>query len=306
MLLTCTLDRCFIAGLAYFLGIRSLGATAIRNGHGTLNGHLELLRRIRPTALVGVPSFLCKLGHFLHERGVDAAALGVRRIVVIGEPIRDRAMALLRAGRDLERLWGARVYSTYASSEIVTSFCECTAQNGGHLPPDLAVVEILDEHGRPLPAGEVGEVVVTPLAVEGMPLLRFRTGDLSFLLDAPCACGRTTVRLGPILGRKAQMLKVQGTTLYPPALFDAVAEQEDVAEYYVCVHGDERLSDRIVLHVALREGARLTPAELADRMAARLRVKPLIQLEAEADIRAVVYTPESRKPVRFIDRRSAV
>lgn len=306
VLLTCTLDRCFIAGLAYFLGIRNIGATAIRNGHGTLNGHAELLRRVRPTALVGVPSFLRKLGSFLHERGVDAAALGVRRLVVIGEPVRDRGMALLRVGRDLEQLWGARVYSTYASSEIVTSFCECTAQNGGHLPPDLAVVEILDERDRPLPAGEVGEVVVTPLGVEGMPLLRFRTGDLSFLLDGPCACGRRAVRLGPILGRKAQMLKVQGTTLYPPAVFAALAEQEDVADYYVSAHSDERLSDRIVLHVALREGARLTAVELADRLAARLRVKPAVSLEPEADIRAVVYTPESRKPVRFVDRRGAI
>lgn len=303
VLLTCTLDRCFIAGLAYFLGVRNLGAAAIRNGHDTLAGHAEIIHRVMPTALIGVPSFIRKLGGYLKDQGMDPASTAVRCIVAIGEPVRGRDMALLQSGREIEALWRARVYSTYASSEIVTSFCECTAQNGGHLLPDLAIVEILDAAGAPLPVGAVGEVVVTPLGVEGMPLLRFRTGDLSFLMDAPCRCGRNTVRLGPILGRRAQMLKVRGTTLYPPAILAALAEMDEVSDFYLSVESAAELSDHLTVHVALRKDALLPAAEIALRLQARLRVKPSVRIEPEAVLRKLVYSPASRKPIRFVDRR---
>ncbi len=303
VLLTCSLDRCFVAGLAYFLGARNLGATAIRNGHDTLDGHAAILRRATPTAMVGVPSFLRKLGGYLADHGMDPAGTSVRRIVAIGEPVRGRNMELLKSGRDIESLWGASVYSTYASSETVTSFCECTAQCGGHLHPDLAVVEVVDVDGQPVSAGEIGEVVVTPLAVEGMPLLRFCTGDLSFLVTDPCACGRNALRLGPVLGRRAQMLKVRGTTLYPPAIQGALDELEEVSDYYIVAESDAALSDTVTAHVSLRPGSVITARDIAVHLRSRLRVTPGVCIEPEASLRNIVYTPASRKPVRFIDRR---
>ncbi|MCU0858146.1 MAG: AMP-binding protein, partial [Pontiellaceae bacterium] len=224
VLLTCTLDRCFIAGLAYFIGGCETGAAMIRNGHGTMESHEMVIRKVNPTILVGVPSFMRKLGLYLAERGLDVAALPVKKLICIGEPLRTATMGLSKLGADLESIWNADVYSTYASSETITSFCECTAKQGGHLPPDLALIEIVDESGRPLPPGQTGEVTVTPLQMEGIPLLRFRTGDISFLQTEPCPCGRHTPRLGPILGRKNQMMKVQGTSLYPPAVFAALDE----------------------------------------------------------------------------------
>ncbi len=302
VLLTCTIDRCFVAGLAYYLGVRSIGAAAIRNGHGTLESHQEVIRQMRPTAIVGVPTFLRKLGQFLQAGGVEPSRSGVKKLVCIGEPLRDRDMGFLRLGSDLERLWGARAYSTYASSETITTFCECTAQQGGHLHPSLAVVEILDDDGRPVPSGSAGEVVVTPLAIEGMPLIRFRTGDVSFLRDEPCPCGRTSPRLGPIIGRKKQMLKVRGTTLYPQAVYSVLEETPGMSEYYVEATSEEDLSDHIRVHVALKDGG-AGVAEIEARLQARLRVKPEVVLEAEDAIRQQVYTPRSRKPVRFVDGR---
>ena len=300
ILLTCTMDRCFIAGLAYFLGARALGAASLRNGQSSLASHADLLQRMRPSAIVGVPSFINKLGLYLKEQGADPAATAVRRIVAIGEPLRDREMSLLPIGRAIESLWGARVYSTYASSETITSFCECSEQNGGHLQADLALVEILDESQAPLPPGAVGEVTVTPLAVEGMPLLRFRTGDIGFVQDEPCPCGRNTVRLGPILGRKAQMLKVRGTTLYPPAILAALAEMDGVGECYVSARRSSPLSDEATVHVALRPAAALSAEEIAASLQARLRVKPQVRIEPEEAVRRVVYNPAYRKPVRFV------
>jgi phenylacetate-CoA ligase len=301
-LLTCTLDRCFIAGLAYYLGMRRIGAASIRNGHGTIESHLEVIRRMRPSFLVGVPSFLRKLGRYLDGQGHPAAQSGVRGLVCIGEPLRDRGLRPVPLGADLERIWGAPAYSTYASSETITSFCECTTRQGGHLHPELAVVEILDESGRPVAEGDMGEVVVTPLQIEGMPLVRFRTGDTSFLITEPCPCGRRTPRLGPILGRLRQMMKVRGTTLYPPALFAILDATMGIEEYWVEVSAAADLADELRVHCAVSGG--LSGAEIGRRLQAGLRVQPQVVLEPLESVRQVVYPASSRKPVRFVDRRS--
>ncbi len=302
VLLTCTMDRCFIAGLAYFLGARAIGAAAIRNGHGTLEGHGEVIKHANPTTLVGVPSFLRKLGTYLVEQGMDLPAGTVNKLVCIGEPLRDAQMRPLSVATDLETIWGAKVFSTYASSETVTTFCECTGQAGGHLNPALGMVEILDEDEQPVPDGESGEVVVTPFGVQGMPLIRFRTGDISFINREPCGCGRTSPRLGPILGRKNQLLKVQGTSLYPQAVFSALDEMPEVSEYYLEVYAENELSDRLVVHLSFFD--RPVAVEIVlRRLQARLRVKPEVIVEPVADIRRVVFSPESRKPIRFLDLR---
>ncbi len=303
VLLTCTLDRCFVAGLAYFLGIRSIGATAIRNGLNSLQSHAEVIRRMRPTALVGVPSFLRKLGLFLAQEKSVRQRKTVSKLVCIGEPLRGEGLEFLKVGQDLEKVWDAKAYSTYSSSEIVTTFCECTAQAGGHLHPDLAVVEIVDEHGAVLGPGEKGEVVVTPMAIEGMPLTRFKTGDISFIIDTPCRCGRNTLRLGPILGRKRQMMKVRGTTIYPQAIYSALEEIKGVKEYYIAVTSDNELSDTIEVNLAV-DGPECTPESIQDALQARLRVKPRVVINDEERIRGQVYNPKFRKPTRFIDRRS--
>ena len=301
-LLTCTLDRCFIAGLAYYSGLRALGAAVIRNGLNSPASHREVIQRLRPTVIVGVPSFLVKLGRFLETEGSDPRTSGIRKLVCIGEPVRGRDLSLLKMGEHLEALWGAEFYSTYASSETITSFCECTARRGGHLHPDLAVVEIVDENGRVLPAGETGEVVMTPLAIEGMPLVRFKTGDVSFLIDEPCACGRYSPRLGPILGRKKQMIKYRGTTLYPGAIYSVLDGMPEVSDYYLTITSDFDLSDMVKVSIAVRNGM-ASPEQVRDRLQAQLRVRPEVEIVNEQTVREQIAPDSSRKINRFIDRR---
>ncbi|MCX5694840.1 MAG: AMP-binding protein [Candidatus Omnitrophica bacterium] len=302
VLLTCTLDRCFIAGLAYYSGIRALGATAIRNGLNSLESHLELIKRIKPTAIVGVPSFIRKLGLYLNKNGYAAQRSSIKKIVCIGEPLRDKNLRFLKVGEDLEKIWKAKVFSTYSTTEIVSTFCECTAQQGGHLHPDLAIVEIIDTNGKSLPTGQIGEVVVTPLKIEAMPLVRFKTGDISFLIDAPCSCGRKSLRLGPILGRKKQMMKVQGTTFYPQAIYSCLEQIPGISEYYIGVSSAGLLSDNLEIYVAVNNSA-CTKTAIQEKLQARLRVKPKVFICDEELIKEQVYAPGSRKPVRFIDRR---
>lgn len=299
VLLTCTIDRCFIAGLAYYQGVVKLGAAAIRNGLNTLPSHAEVIASLRPENIVGVPSFLAKLGQFLRDTDIDGSC--VRRLVCIGEPTHNRKMELTPLGKKLEEFWPGGVHSTYASSEIVTSFTECSERHGGHPPADLAVVEILDEAGNRVPDGEVGEVTVTPLQVAGMPLVRFRTGDVSFIIPEPCPCGRGTLRLGPILGRKAQMLKVRGTTLFPNAFFNVLDSIPGVAEYYMEV-GGTALSDEITIFVACRDGGSPETLGVAEKLYGRTRIHvPVVGVDAETARKKVFGT--SRKPVRFFDMR---
>ena len=299
VLLTCTIDRCFIAGLAYYQGVVKFGAAAIRNGLNTLESHAEVISTLHPENIIGVPSFLAKLGQYLADNHIDGSC--IRRLVCIGEPARNRKMELTPLGTKLEGFWPGALHSTYASSEIVTSFTECSARCGGHPPADLAVVEILDEEGNRVPDGEPGEVTVTPLQVTGMPLVRFRTGDVSFISPEPCPCGRGTLRLGPILGRKAQMLKVRGTTLFPGAFFNVLDAIPGVIEYYMEVRGTA-LSDEITICVACREGETPESLGVAEKLYGRTRIHvPVVAVDAAAARQRVFGT--SRKPVRFFDLR---
>ncbi len=301
-LLTCTLDRCFVAGLAYYLGLRARGAAVIRNGHGVIESHVEIICNMQPTVIVGVPTFLRKLGLFMRKSNQGALKISVRKIICIGEPLRGRNFESLGLGKELEEIWNAKVFSTYASSETITSFCECSAQRGGHLIPELAVVEIIDDEGRVLSAGETGEIVVTPMAVEGMPLVRYKTGDISFLEEVACACGRFSSRLGPILGRKNQLMKVRGTSLYPQAIFAVLESIHAISNYYVEVSNESELSDRLIVFISL-QNKNVTKEKLEEELAAKLRVKPEIILVTDEILKKKIFLPQFRKPVRFCDKR---
>ena len=300
VLLTCTLDRCFVAGYAYHLGAQAVGACTIRSGLNLAEGHAAVIALQSPTFVVGVPGFLRKLGKHLHDLGRPPQ--GIRGLICIGEPLRDAELRPTALSQDLERLWGAPAYSTYSSSEIVTSFCECAARCGGHAAPDLGIVEIVDEDGRVLPPGQIGEVVVTPLGVEGMPLVRFRTGDVGYLAADACKCGRQTPRLSPILGRRAQMLKIRGTTFYPATAFEVLNDVPEIGEYFLQVEtmGGE---DQASVHLSLSPDRPEMRRKIEDRLLARLRVRVQLCVEPEDDVRRQVYVPHSRKPIRFIDRR---
>lgn len=302
VLLTCTLDRCFIAGLAYFLGVRSIGAAAVRNGQSSLNSHAEIIKLMRPTIIVGVPSFLIKLGLYIADAGTDPRKTGVTGLVCIGEPVRNVDLKLLRTGKNLTNIWNANLFSTYASTETVTTFCECEQQEGGHLHPDLAIAEIVDELGNPVPSGTAGEVVITPLSVEGMPLVRYKTGDISFLIDEPCQCGRFTPRLGPILGRKKQMIKLKGTTFYPQSVYSVLDEMKEISNYYMIVTAKDTLSDELTIHTVVND-KNCTSQIIEKKLRARLRVKPVVIITDEKTAKKHIKRPGSRKHIRFIDRR---
>ncbi|MCA0303293.1 MAG: AMP-binding protein [Proteobacteria bacterium] len=293
------MDRCFMAGQAYWLGLREIGCGIVRTGATSPLLVLEMIQRVQPTAIVGVPSFLRIVAEKAREAGLDLRKTSVRKLICIGEPIRDAAFRLNHSGATLEAAWGAKVYSTYGVTELANSLCECEVGQGGHLHDQQLHLEILDDAGQPVADGEVGEVVATTFGVEAMPVIRYRTGDCAALYRGKCACGRTTPRLGPIIGRKNQKLKFKGTSLYPATLA-AVLEQSAAVEAFVIIARKENeLSDAVEVLV---HGA-VPVAQLREAFQARAKIAPQIRHATREEIEALQMPPQARKRRTFVDLR---
>ncbi len=271
-----TLDRQFMAGMAYYSGIRKMGAGIIRLGPGVPALQWETIFKIKPTAIVAVPSFILKLIQFANEHKIDINSSSVRKAVCIGENIRNTDFSLNILGKRITEAWNIQLFSTYASTEMQTAFTECEAGKGGHLQPELLIVELLGENNQPVPAGEPGEVTITTLGVEGMPLLRYKTGDMCLHVEDACSCGRTTLRLSPLVGRKKQMIKYKGTTLYPPALFDLLTEMEEIKEFVAEIYSNEIGMDEVMLHLLPIHHNEESDRKIRAYLQARLRVSPHI------------------------------
>jgi phenylacetate-CoA ligase len=300
-----TLDRQFMAGIAYYEGIRQLGAAVVRVGPGLPAMQWETIERIRPTVLVGVPSFIVKLLEYAQTHGIDPTQTSVKKVICIGESLRTESFALNTLGQKIRDGWDVVLYSTYASTEMQTAFTECGAGQGGHHHPELLVVEMLDDAGRPVPEGTPGEVTITTLGVEGMPLVRYRTGDLATAHTAPCSCGRTTLRLGPIVGRRQHMIKLKGTTVYPPGIFELLNQVPAIQDYVVEVITGGLGTDELRLHVLVKETQQEeTMQRLPAMFQATLRVVPDIRFVTAAALEQLQFGKLDRKVRRFLDHRN--
>lgn len=301
-----TLDRQFMAGMAYYSGIRMLGAGIIRVGPGVPSLQWETICRLRPTVLVGVPSFILKLVRYAADHSLDLSGSSVKKAICIGENIRQTDFSLNVLGKKITESWKIKLFSTYASTEMQTAFTECGAGRGGHHQPHLVIVELLDEKDQPVQRGEPGEVTITTLGVEGMPLLRYKTGDLCIAHEEPCICGRQTLRLSPVIGRKKQMIKFKGTTLFAPALFDLFAGMEDIADFVAEVFSNEIGTDEVLLHLLPLNHTEESDHRIRAYLQAKLRVTPHIRYVTAEELQKLQFPEAGRKPLKFIDKRNSV
>jgi phenylacetate-CoA ligase len=301
-----TLDRQFMAGIAYYQGIRRLGASLVRTGPGLPAMQWDTILRLQANSIVSVPSFMLKLIEYAQEHQIDLASSPVRKAVCIGESLRNADFELNALGEAIHKHWPIKLYSTYASTEMQTAFTECGAGMGGHQQPDLIILEVIDDLGNPLKAGEYGEVTITTLGVEGMPLLRYRTGDICCYYDSPCSCGRSSRRLSPVLGRKQQMIKYKGTTLYPPAIFDILNNIPFIKEYLVEVFTNDIGTDELMLHLNTPLPVDDAEAKLKPMLQSKLRVAPLLHFHSAADMQQMQFPANSRKQIKFLDNRTTL
>lgn len=299
-----TLDKRFMAGMAYFLGLRKLGAGVIRVGNGIPELQWDTIKRLKPDTIMCVPSFILRLIQYAEDHGIDYKNSSVKRIIGIGEGLRDTDFNLNLLGKKIKEKWDVQLFATYSSTEMGATFSECPCGCGGHVHPELIIVEIIGEDGKPVKDGEVGEIVVTTLGVEGMPLLRFKTGDVAARVTGKCACGRQSYRLTPLVGRKNNMIKLKGTTLYPPAINDVLDNTDYVENYVVYVQDSEAGTDDVVVKVGIKYTTDFDVVkDLKDRFRAHLRVAPKVELLPVPEIAAINFPAKSRKPVKFIDLR---
>ncbi len=303
-----TIDKRFMAGMAYFLGLRELGAGVIRVGNGIPELQWDTIKRLQPDTLMCVPSFILRLIEYAEANHIDYRHSSVSRIIGIGEGLRNQDLTLNILGQRIHSLWPeVSLFATYSSTEMGATFSECEHGLGGHVHPELIIVEIIGEDGEEVPDGQVGEVVVTTLGVEGMPLLRFRTGDMAAKLVDRCQCGRWSYRLTPLVGRKNNMIKLKGTTIYPPAINDVLASVDYVSNYVVVVRDSDAGTDEVVVRIGLKNNVNLSDndiiKDLKDHFRSRLRVAPMIEILPDDVIARINNPAGSRKPVKFIDER---
>lgn len=298
-----TIDRRFMAGLAYFLGVRKLGAGIIRVGAGIPELQWDSILKFRPTYLIVVPSFLLKLIEYAKSHDINLEESGVKGAICIGESLRNQDFTLNTLAEKITSQWDIQLFSTYASTEMNTAFTECEFQKGGHHHPELIIAEILDDHNLPVPSGKVGELTITTLGVEGMPLLRFKTGDMVTAHEEPCECGRHTMRLGPVVGRKKQMIKYKGTTLYPPAMENILNDFNEVECYVIEIYHNNIGTDEICIKIASHNKSDKFMHNIKDHFRAKLRVTPKIEFHDKKEIETIRFPSMSRKPILVIDKR---
>jgi len=298
-----TIDRRFMAGLAYFLGIRKLKAGIIRVGAGVPELQWDSILKYKPAYLITVPSFLLKLIEYAETHDIDYNASGIKGAVCIGEPLRNQDFSPNILSKKITSKWDIKLFSTYASTEMSTAFAECEHSIGGHHHPELIIAEVLDANDVPVVDGAPGELAVTTLGIEGMPLVRFKTGDIVQMHNEPCACGRNTTRIGPVIGRKQQMIKYKGTTLYPPAMIDLLQSFSEIQSHVIEISTNSLGTDEILIKAAAANPTEELLTEIKDHFRAKLRVTPKIVFVSIQELNTIMFNPMSRKPVNFIDNR---
>lgn len=296
-----TIDKQFMAGLAYQMGVRALGAGMVRTGPGVPYMQWRSILKYKSTVLIAVPSFIPYLLDYAEKNGIDANSTSVKKIVAIGEALTNADLENGALMNRIKERWNVELISTYASTEMATAFTACAENSGLHVQPELMIVEVIGEDGKQVQHGEIGEVVVTPLGVEGTPVLRYRTGDICKFYSTPCSCGRTTPRLGPVLGRKQQMIKVKGTTIYPNMIVEALNSIEELKQYIIEISTNEWGGDE--LSIRCEAGTSEVPRLIKERLQSGLRVTPNVIVEDAKVLREMRFSENHRKPILVRDLR---
>jgi phenylacetate-CoA ligase len=222
----------FTGGLGFHQGAERVGMTVVPASSGNTARHGLLLRDLGPAGICGTPSFVLHIAETLGEQGTPAGGLGLRYGMFGAEPWTEGVR------RALETALGCPAYDVYGLSEIVGPGVsgECEARDGLHVADDHFLPEIVDPaSGEPLGPGRQGELVLTTLTKRGMPVIRYRTGDITTLTLEPCRCGRTSARMARVLGRADDMLVIRGVNVYPSEVEEALLGEDDLLPHYQLV-----------------------------------------------------------------------
>jgi phenylacetate-CoA ligase len=259
----------FTGGLGLHYGVEELGATVIPIGGGQTQRQVELMIDLESDVFTCTPSYALYLAETAEEMGHDPADLPISTIIFGAEPCTDPMR------EEIEDRLNVNGIDIYGLSEIIGPgvSCEChEAQDGLHIWEDRFLPEVVDPRtGEPVEEGEEGELVLTTLSKEALPVLRYRTGDLTTLNYDECECGRTLVRMDNVTGRADDLLIVRGVNLYPSEIEHAILDIEGVAPHYRIDLRKEGSLDVMELTVEYTEDSERDEDELCEEILTRLQ-----------------------------------
>ena len=293
----------FTGGLGIHYGAERLGCLTIPAGAGNSKRQLKLLEDFQVSVVHIIPSYALHLGTVKDELGYTADRLNLR-VALIGAEHHTEAIR-----RRIEEVYGIKAYNSYGLSEMNgpgVAF-ECMEQNGMHIWEDAFLPEIIDpDSGEPVPEGEVGELVITTLCREGMPLIRYRTKDLTRFVPGECPCGRRHRRLDRIMGRSDDMIIIKGVNIYPMQVEQVLMSIPEVGQNYLIVLEREGYLDQMRVKVEVKEEFFVEDMRelkgLQSRISSRLRDEILIT--ARIDLVEQNSLPKSEgKAKRVLDLR---
>ncbi|HOE60308.1 MAG TPA: phenylacetate--CoA ligase [Kiritimatiellia bacterium] len=242
----------FTGGFGLHNGIQRVGAAVLPVSSGNAARQLMCMQDLQPEVLICTPSYALKLMDDILHGGVDRAALAIQHAHFGGEPWTEEIRERIETGL------GIRCWNNYGMAECGGPGLsgECAFRNGMHIQEDQFIVETIDpETLEPLPDGEKGELVVTPLCREALPVVRYRTRDIGILYaDGPCPCGRTTRRMSRILGRTDDMLIIRGVNVFPSQIETALMRFEKVAPHYMIEVTRPTALDEVTVHIEMQPG----------------------------------------------------
>ncbi len=293
----------FTGGLGLHYGAEKVGATVIPISGGNTKKQLQLMEDFGSTVLACTPSYAAYLGEALVEEKIDPKNIKLKAGVFGAEPWTEEMRS------QIERLLGIKAYDIYGLSEIIGPgvSMECHCQKGMHIFEDHFIPEIINpESGEVLPYGELGELVFTPATKEAMPLIRYRTRDLTRLHAEPCECGRTLVRMEKCVGRSDDMLIIRGVNVFPSQIESVLLEMSETKPHYLLVVDRENNLDTLEIRVEIDE--QFFSDEVKELEGLRKRIKANIAsiLGISATIRLVEPGTIERsmgKAQRVIDNR---
>jgi len=294
----------FTGGLGFHYGAEKIGALVIPAGAGNSKRQIQLMRDFETTAIHIIPSYALHLSSVFAEVGVDPRRDTKLRTAFIGAEPHSEKMR-----RKIEELYGFRAFNSYGISEMNgpgVAF-ECPEQKGMHIWEDNFIVEIIDPVTlKPVPEGEEGELVMTTLLREGMPVLRYRTKDLTRIIPGPCPCGRTHRRIDRIKGRTDDMMILKGVNIFPIQIEKKLMEIEGVGMNFLIILDRESFEDYLLVKVELERefftAGREQLEALRHRIVGELRsdilITPRVELLAPGSL-----SPAEGKAVRVVDNR---
>jgi phenylacetate-CoA ligase len=293
----------FTGGLGLHYGTENLGATVIPISGGNTKKQIQLMQDFGTSVIACTPSYALFLAEVMQEMGIDPVSLNLRVGIFGAEPWSENMR------HEIEAKLKIKAIDIYGLSEVVGPgvSCECTQQAGMHVNEDHFIPEIIDpETLEPLPPGELGELVFSTVTKEGIPILRYRTRDLTRLIYDKCACGRTLVRMEKCTGRSDDMLIIRGVNVFPSQIESVLLEMSETEPHYLLIVEREGTLDVLKLLVEVQE--QFFSDEIRELEALRKKITGNIQgtLGISVDVKLVEPKTIERtagKAKRVIDNR---